>query len=422
MSVSAVPRTLQAQGAPSNWTLNSVIATVEAQHPLVEVARAKLNAAQGAHRTAGSLSNPTATYWFEHGTSPVSNADLILESQLYLTFPLEQIFQRASRVRRADEDVRAAEAGVKAVQRQVALDAAGAFFRMALAQVSVEAARQNRDGLRQLVDYNAARVKQGVVPELESIRATVEYNRASASWALAQVEFDRSRAELWVWLNQPGSPPASFGITPPTPSQTPASLTLDQYMTQALERRPELIAAKDKVAAATAEIQYQKSQTVRQVGASFGVKRSASVSSLLGGVNFSIPVFDQNQGEVQRASGDLVAAQKELAWIERTVQAEVQGALDAAIRLSAELAAVQSSFVVGATDADRITLAAYQQGAATLLEVLDTSRALADTRLTYYRLVFAQQQSLLNLALAIGNDPATSGGPSISELDRGDAR
>ena len=62
MSVSAVPRTLQAQGAPSNWTLNSVIATVEAQHPLVEVARAKLNAAQGAHRTAGSLSNPTATY------------------------------------------------------------------------------------------------------------------------------------------------------------------------------------------------------------------------------------------------------------------------------------------------------------------------------------------------------------------------
>jgi len=60
--------------------------------------------------------------------------------------------------------------------------------------------------------------------------------------------------------------------------------------------------------------------------------------------------------------------------------------------------------------------------------VLDVSRTLGDARVTYYRALFAQRQSLLDLAVASGEDPAaaasafqitTTGGPSSSAVRDG---
>jgi outer membrane protein TolC len=43
---------------------------------------------------------------------------------------------------------------------------------------------------------------------------------------------------------------------------------------------------------------------------------------------------------------------------------------------------------------------------ATLLQVLDATRTRADARLTYTRTLFAQLESLIDLALAAGTEPA----------------
>jgi outer membrane protein TolC len=101
-----------------------------------------------------------------------------------------------------------------------------------------------------------------------------------------------------------------------------------------------------------------------------------------------------------------VAAEQELAWVERTVSAQVQAAYDAANKLSAQATRLQESFLSRAEEARRITLTAYAEGAASLLQVLDATRALGDARVTYYRILFEQRQSLLDLAAAIGEDPA----------------
>ena len=76
-----------------------------------------------------------------------------------------------------------------------------------------------------------------------------------------------------------------------------------------------------------------------------------------------------------------------------------------------QLATLQQSFLEGADEARRITLVAYEEGAASLLQVLDASRTLGEARVAYYRLLFAQRQSMLELSVLTGNDPTTNLAP-----------
>ncbi len=87
------------------------------------------------------------------------------------------------------------------------------------------------------------------------------------------------------------------------------------------------------------------------------------------------------------------------------IAAEVTGAYEVARRLSARVTDLQRTFLSRAEESARITVAAYQEGGASLLQVLDASRTLAAARLSYARAVFAQRESLLELAIAAGYDP-----------------
>jgi cobalt-zinc-cadmium efflux system outer membrane protein len=174
---------------------------------------------------------------------------------------------------------------------------------------------------------------------------------------------------------------------------------------RARDHRSELLSANARVSAAQAETVLQRVLTVRQVGATVGVKRVDGTNSMIAGLSMPVPLFDRNRGEVQRATSELLAAQHERAWAERAVTAEIRGAYDAAERLSAQVSRVESTFLVRAEEVNRITLGAYQEGAATLLQVIDAARTLADARLTYYRIVLGQRQSLFDLSMAAGDDP-----------------
>jgi cobalt-zinc-cadmium efflux system outer membrane protein len=166
------------------------------------------------------------------------------------------------------------------------------------------------------------------------------------------------------------------------------------------------VASRARVAAATAAIDIERTLGIRQFGATLGSKRVEGQHSMVAGVSMAVPLFNRNRGGVERAINERLAAEQELAWTERTVMADVQGAHESASRLASQLADLQQSFLTRAEEVHRLTLGAYQEGGATLLQVLDATRLLADARLTYARMLFAQRQSLFDLALTTGTEPA----------------
>ena len=385
--------------APAPLTLEAVVAAALGQSPLVEAARGRRDAAQGSRQAAGALPNPMATWWKDTETS------------VYATMPIDPLFQRSSRVAQADADLRAAQSGVQGAEQDAALQAAQAFYRVALAQSAADAARESRDGLQQVVEYLQARVAQGASAEGDAIRAEVERDRADVDLTLSEVDLLHAEAALRPWLGVDAGPVGAIRVTLPVVGTTSALPPFSEISAHALSARPDVLASRARRDAAHQAVALERARSVGQLGATFGVKRSEDANFLVAALSVTVPVFDRNGGEIRRATGDEIAADADTRWLERTVVSDLEGAYDATARLTAQVAALQPAFVQRAEESRQIALGALREGAASLLQVLDASRAVIDARLTYTRAQVAASQSLFELRVMAGYDAKTAAAP-----------
>lgn len=395
-------------------TLTQVLDSVSRNHPLIQAAGARLRAAQGARSTAGKLGNPMLGYQVENvplGTGSAVTMDR--EAMTMLSLPLEPLYQRGARVRRADAGVRAARADALTERRRVTLDAAHAFYRVGLAEARWKAARDIAGWLDTVVAYNRSRVQEGVTAESDLIRSELERDRASVEAAMAEADLVQARAELSAFLGDPATLDARFRVvidSAPLAFPAPHQESDSTVMLRALSARSEVQSAHEHVAAASAGIGAERSMLVRQLGLALGIKRSAGTTSLIVGGSLPFPLFDQNRGEITRAIAERDAAAFDLAAAQRSVRAEVTGLLASARlltdRLNAQLAATGTGrYLARADELRRIALGAYQEGAIPLLQVIDAARASADARTAFFTTLFAQHEAVLTLAAALGDDP-----------------
>lgn len=404
-------------------TLPMVVQAAARTHPLVLAAEGRLLAARGGRRAAGTIANPVLTYQVENAAFPGRAAPLNLpqETSTYATLPLEPLWQRGARVGTANGFVQAAEADLIMTRRMVTLDAARAYHRAALLQASVAASSDVVVGLDSLVRYTGIRAREGAAAEGDVLRLQVERDRVSTDRALQEAELAQARAALQPYLTNADIQaelaldelPVIEAVTTATPS-TPTLAGLGglppraALASSALAGRPDVLAARARARAASSDVSLQRALAVRQLGATFGSKRTAGTSTMIAGLSIPLPLFDRNRGEVERARGERIAAEQEVRWTERRASAEVLGAYDAAMILTKQVDALQRDFLSRAEESRRVALAAYREGAVPLLQVLDATRTLADARLAFYRARYAQQDAVLALHVAAGLDPANA--------------
>jgi cobalt-zinc-cadmium efflux system outer membrane protein len=420
-SVTATSATAQA-GDPSRspLTLRALLDSVLANHPSVRAAESRVRAAEGSRVTAGVFGNPILSYQVDQtpfpGGRPLTAMDR--EAMTTATLPLEPLYQRGPRVTRANADVRAAQADARGAKQRIGLDAVAAYYRTAIAQVQVATTADLVNWLDTLVAYNRSRVEEGVAAEADLIRSELERDRMSAEAAMQRADLAQARAALGSFL--------SDGQTP----RQPRLVAIDDIpfalpaLARSIDARPDVQAARERVAASAAGITAERLMVVRQVGATFGALQTAGTTSMIAGISLPVPLFDSNRGEVQRASAERDAARFDLAQEQRTAGAELTGAYEAAQILTERATSMvrrdSVSLLSRAEESRRIALGAYREGAVPLFQVIDAARAWADARVTYYRTVFAQHQSVLTLVVAAGSDlfmavPAT---PSSREDGR----
>ncbi len=412
----------QSVGAsPEPMTLRSLLDSVRVNHPLVLAAASQVRAAEGGRITARTFGNPMLSYQVDQTPFPGGQPlrGLNREAMTTVTLPLEGLYQRGSRVSRSNADVRAASADAMAVRQQTGVAAAAAFYRAALAQVDLATTRELGQWLDTIVVYNRARAKEGAISEAELLRSELERDRTVAGAAMQAAELAQARAALAAFL--PGLPARALASAigfydGPLPFPIMASPSADSgdaprpsfTLTPMLMRRPEVLAARARAEASTAGVAVERSMLLRQLGASFGALQTAGSTSMIAGFSLPLPLFDVNRGQVQRADAQRVAAQLQVTQQERLAAAELLGAYDAARGLTERAISFarrdSAGFLARANESRRIALGAYREGAVPLLQVIDAARTWAEARGTYYRLIFAQHQSILALLVADGQD------------------
>lgn len=119
---------------------------------------------------------------------------------------------------------------------------------------------------------------------------------------------------------------------------------------------------------------------------------------MITGLTFSLPLFDQNRGEIQRVESERRVAAFDRESTERMIDADVTANFAAVETLSAQLARMQDGLIRRAEEARRVAEGAYREGVTPLTQVIDAARALADARQLYYRALFARAQALIELS------------------------
>jgi cobalt-zinc-cadmium efflux system outer membrane protein len=418
-------------------TLGELLDSVRDHHPLVEAAQARVRAATGSRRTAGTFGNPILGYEVEGAAREGGVTMMEREVMTTAMIPLESIYQRGARTRRAAAQVRVAEAEVRMVGQEVALEAAHRYFETSLAQVRLEAHQELFTWLDSVVMYNQARVREGVAAEADLLRSQLERDRAGAEASRFEAELSRSRAQLASFLAPPSMTPAALAArdaalvvevqaTPlplpsagiPTSIGTPSPTDLASV----LNGRPQVTAAREQVAATSAGVTAERTMLLRELSASIGTKQTGGGRGLVAGFSLPFPLFDQNRGEIARARAEREASAFELAAAERAARAEITGAIGAARILSARAAQLSASgpdgrpaYLTRADEARRIALGAYREGAVPLLTVIDAARAWGEARLAYFETIYAQHESVLALLAAQGLDLRLATTPSTSQ-------
>ena len=389
-------------------SLLQVLDSVAARYPSLEAARARVRAARGSRSTAGTLGNPILMYQVDNQPLPGRAAPpMDRELMLTATLPLEPLYQRWSRVSGANAEIRAAEADAQADRQRIELDATRAFYRMARAQVALAAARDLTAWLDSVVAYNRTRVKEGVAAEADLIRSELERDRAEADATMQEADLARARADLSVFL---GDEPVRFRVTA---FDAPLALPDVPLTSRAGNTRPDIRAARERVAAAGAGVTTERTNLIRQLGLTVGTKRTSGTTSLIAGVSMPFPLFDQNRGAIARAAAEREAATFDLAAQERIGRAEIVGASESA-RLLTDRARVLAGaargqgYLARADEARRIALGAYREGAVPLIQVIDAARAWGEAQLVYYQILYAQHESVVQLLVAEGVDIASA--------------
>jgi outer membrane protein, heavy metal efflux system len=405
----ALTAAAQSQTTEPQLNLRTVLDSVARNHPAIEAARQRANAARGSRTSAGAFGNPVLSHQVENSAFPGRTAPVGIDREVTttVTLPLEPIYQRGSRVRQADAEVRAAEAASNATRQNTLRDAARTYLLVAQAQVRVDAMREVASWLDTVVSYNRSRFEQGVAAEADLIRVEVERGRVSAEIVTRESDLVRARADLAGFLGD-----SNFVRSPTLVAIPRTVLAMPDVAATDVSANLDVRTARARMEASEAAVSAERTRFIRDVGVTIGSKRMLGTTSMVAGLMLPMPLFDQNRGEIARASAERSAAALDLVGVTRVTQAQLVGLRESARLLTARASAFASTadtgYLARAEQARHIALGAYREGAVPLLQVLDAARAWSEARIAFYDLLLAQHQSILDLLVASGVDLRTA--------------
>ncbi len=388
--------------AQAPLTLQVAIERARALSPARTAALARVEAADQAGRAAGRWPNPLAEFRAENFWSGAPGG-LPLDTFATLTQAIEFGGERGARKGAAAAALEGARAGQAATAADADLRVVRRFLDAVRAREIDRALTTQLASLDELVRVEGRRVAEGLAPEsdlhkLEAERARVELDRVRAQLSAA-----RSFHELLALV---GPEPAVTidALQAPPPPALPTALD-EAAITAALDRRPDVAAARAQVTAAREALRFEEARTVPDLAVTGGWKRTGRFDTGVLGVAIPVPLFDRNQVATALAKGQLRAAELELSQVVMMGAADIRATREAARALAGQADRVRTRLMDPATAVRASTRAAFESGAADMLRVVDAERVYTDAQIVFHTLASEAVVAAVEARIAVGEDP-----------------
>lgn len=390
-----------AEEGGKRYSLEEILSLAEQRNPSLAVFQANVEAARGALTSARAFPNPEFDIELGRGKPLESpGAEYDREHRWGVGQVLEWPGTRGARRRAAEARVGVAHEELGDFRLLLTAQVKEAFFQTLLGQQALSVMTQNLSTAQRLVESAGLRVESGEAPELELIRARVEFFTVTRESRRARNRLFAAKTALNSLVG--GALGENFDVAG-TLQGLDTSYELPSLIERALATHP-LIARQEKaLQAAGYSLSEQRQARIPDLTVTGSTGEEIDKRSSAIGLTLSVPLFSQRRGEIAAARAEQARAQAELAQtrldLTRRITQEYEN-----YRLAVDqLKTFEEGLLKQAEEAFRIAQLSYEQGELDLLNLLDAQRVQRATLLEYY-------EAQLELGTALASLERVTGG------------
>ncbi len=303
------------------------------------------------------------------------------EYNLRTDFLLERGGKRERRIEVAQSVREVTQLQLLNTTRTLVLDVQSAFVDVQQAKDNLALAHENLQVFQNIVEVNTARVRAGDLAKVELVRTQVAALQFQTAVRLAESKLKVAGNKLQSLMGRI-TPSPTFDVVGPMRRDTDP-VVLEAVTTQALELRPDLLALRRDQARSQAEIRSQLAQG--KVDFTLGTEyhrefHNGNASALGFFFQAPLPVFNRNQGEIERARREQEQILTRIRAAQADVQNEVRNAWVQYATSRGVLESIEHDLLDQAGEVRGTMEYSYRRGEASLVEFLDAQRAFNDAR------------------------------------------
>ncbi len=392
---------------PTLITLDQAIDLALAHNHSLKATRTLIFQNQAQEITANLRPNPTllADSQFIPFFSPQDFSGDNLNQNQQFDVGIGYLFERGHKRQRRLQAARDATAVTRAqttdAERTLAFNVGQQFISVLLAESTLQFAMQDLKSFQETVNISEAQFKAGFIGEGDYLKIKLQLLQFQTDVSSARLAKVQALVGLREQLGY-DAVPADFDVIGDLAYQ-PIRANLPDLQARALNERPDFRAAQLGVTAANSQILLAKANAKVDVNGTYDFSHVAGENSASIFVNFDLPIFNRNQGEIARTQYALTQAQEQQQAASDTVLSDVGNAYEAVKSNDEIVQLYNSGYLKQAQDSRDISEYAYKRGAASLLDFLDAERSYRATQLAYRQALAGYMTALEQLKEAVGS-------------------
>jgi outer membrane protein, heavy metal efflux system len=308
--------------------------------------------------------------------------------------------KRQHRLQAAKDQTSVVRSLVTDNERQLVFNVSQQFVDVLLAESTLEFAQQDLDSFQKTVDISKERFRAGDMSEGDFLKIKLQLLQFQSDVSAAKLAKLQSLAALRQLLGFE-TVPDDYDVQG-TLDYQPVHADLNGLKNVAALNRPDLRAAQQSVTAAESQYSLQKANGKMDITGTFNYSHTAGASSGSFFYSMPLPIFNRNQGEIERAQYAITQAREQASETTQQVSTDVATAFANLQTNDQIIQLYQGGYVDQAKQSRDISEYAYRKGAASLLDYLDSERTYRANQLAYRQALASYMLALEQMRQAVG--------------------
>ena len=381
-------------------TLEDAVEIAINNNPLIKSKKHNIGSSEGRVRQAGLLPNPEIEFFTQE--MPTNNIGFDQSQNSVALFQkLETGGKRKLRVKAAEKEKRVMEMDLQSTIANITAKVKKSFFNVLTTHEELKFAEEALEITKSLMSISNQRFEIGDIARIDVLKAEIELSNAKMRVQNTERKYLNSAKILQTVM---GVPDIDLNNLFPISTADTPSLNLDNLNDLLLNNHPALKARKKVVELSVIKISEAKRMAIPDINATVGYKRlsATDINTIQAGIEFPLPIFNRNQGKIIEARALSHKAKDDVEVVRNQLLLQLSNAFSLYTSTREQVRFFTYTIVPQSEESLKIARQGYKQGEFDYLEVLDAQRTLANTRISYLKILNELFSSITEIEKFVG--------------------